>query len=189
MRRMIQVGLGLVAVLVFSIAMTSSASATSFLSSISKAKILSEKVENQVFTTSNGNVECSEAKVEKGETGTAGSEELVQLAEIKYENCLAFGFVPTEISNADYLFLPNGTVHIDKLVRILASNGCETSVPPQLTTGTLYANSGNNIKITNHVSGIKYTANKCTFNGSFTNGTYKGSSESMISGGTLSFMP
>lgn len=187
--RRIQIGLGLIATLMFSVAMTSSASATSFLSSITKAKILLEKVASQVFTTSEGNIECSAAKIEKGETGTAGAEELVQLVEIKYENCLAFGFILTEFSNADFLLLPSNTVHLSKLVKLVSSTGCEISVPPGLYTASKYSNVGKNIKFEPNLTGIHYTANKCTSNGSFTNGTYTGTSEMMIAGGTLSFMP
>lgn len=194
--RKVKLGLALVAALVFGVAMTASASASSFLSTLTKAKLLSEKVENQVFTTEEGTVECSEAKTVKGETGTAGVEEPSQLAEIKYENCLAFGFVPTTLTNADYTFLATGgKSDLNNLIKIVSSNGvggtCEVSVAAKQNLSSVkYTNSGKNIKIEPSITGIKYTASSgCSRPGTFTTGTYKGNTEAMISGGTLSFMP
>ncbi len=194
--RKIKLGLALVAALVFSVAaMTASASASSFLSSVTGAALLSEKVENQVFTTEEGTVECTVAKIVKGVTGTAGAEEASQLAEIKYEKCLAFGFVPTTLTNAHYTFLASGKADLNNLVKIVSSNGlggtCEVSVKAKQNLGTIkYSTVGNNIKIEPTVTGITYTAgSECPKPGTFTTGSYKGNSEAMISGGSLSFMP
>jgi uncharacterized low-complexity protein len=196
--RSIKIGLALVAALVVGVAMTGSASAAlSFLTTLSKAALLSEGVQEQVFKTKAGEVKCNEAKIEAGLTGTAGKEELVQLVEIHYSgkpNCLAFGFVPTELKNADYLFLPDGTVHIDNEIKIVAST-CEVQVPPQLVGSIKYTNTTNsekhtNIKIEPNVTGILYTAKGCTMgNGEFKDGTYTGNAEAMIAGGSISFMP
>lgn len=186
--RNLKSGLALVAALAFSVAMTGTASAESFLSSVSKAKLLSEGVETQVFKTNVGEVKCKEALILAGETGTAGTEEKVQLAEIAYGTCVAFGFVPTTLKNADYLFLPDGTIHIDNEITIV-SNGCEVKVPPQLVGTVMYSNNGNNIKLEPKVEEILYTATSCpSGNGEAKNGEYTGNSEAMIAGGKLSFM-
>lgn len=182
----IKLGLALVAALAFSIAMTASASAASFLSS-AKAKLLSENVAAQVFKTNAGEVKCSEAKIEAGET--TGTEVTVQLAEIHYGKCVAFGFVPTTLKNADYLFEAGGTAKLDNLV-LIVSNGCEVSVPAQKVGTIKYSTNGNNLKLEPAVKGIEYTAAACpSGNGKATNGEYKGNSEAMIAGGTVSFMP
>jgi hypothetical protein len=189
--RTIKMGLALMAVLMFSVAMTaSSASAALSFLATKLEKLLSTKVETQVFSTENGTVECTEANIEGG-TSNDNGEQLFQLALIKYGNCTAFFFVKAEIGLADYLFdAATGLVKIDKLILItVPGNSCETSVPAQ-TDGTVkYDNSGNNILLLPNVSGINYTANGCSHNGSFTNGTYTGNSEAMIANGTLSFMP
>jgi hypothetical protein len=185
--RNLKLSLVLVAALAFSIAMTGTASAESFLSTVSKAKLLSTGVQKQVFTTNAGTIECTEANIVGGETGTAGTEEKVQLAEIAYKGCLAFGFLTT-VKNADYLFLPSGVAHIDSEITI-EGGGCEVKIPPQLIGTVLYKNSGNNIKLEPQVEEILYTSKGCTSgNGESKNGTYTGNSEAMIAGGKLSFM-
>lgn len=190
--RRIKIGLGIAMVLVCSIAMTASSAsaALSFLSTAAKEKLLSTNVKEQIFTTNPGTTTCDAAVILKGETGgTAGAEELSQLAEITYEECTAFGFIPTEISNADYIFLPSGEVHIAKLIKILSA-GCEVSVPAQLVKTVEYSTVGKNIKLEPKVENILYTAAKCpTGNGEAKNGKYTGSSEVMIANGSLSFMP
>lgn len=186
--RSIKLGLALVAALAFSATVTASASAASFISSETKAKLLSEGVQSQVFKTNAGEVKCSEAKIEAGETGTVDLPESVQLAEIHYGNCLAFGFVPTTLKNADYLFLPNGTVHIDSEVTIVGG-GCEVKVPAQSVGTVKYSDNGNNIKIEPNVTGILYTAKSCpSGNGEAKNGTYTGNSEAMIASGAVEFV-
>lgn len=183
----IKLGLGLVAVLVFSIAATATgASAQSFLSS-TVAKLLSEKVATQVFTTEAGVTECSEAVVTAGES--SGTETTEQQATIEYKKCTAFGFISVTISPAEYDFLAGGKVIIEKEITI-TTTGCKVSVPAQEVGTVTYSTSGNNIKLEPNVSGIKYTGSGslCKKTGTFSNGTYTGNSEVMIAGGTLSFM-
>jgi uncharacterized low-complexity protein len=188
--RYIKLGLALVAALVFSVTMAASAfAALSFLSSVSKAKLSSTGVQTQVFKTNAFEMQCSEAKIEAGETAAAGVEATVQLAEVHYSKCLVFGFIPTTFTNFDYLFLPSGTVHLDNTVTLVAS-GCELKWPPQLVGTVKYVNSGNNIKLEPNISSILYTAKSCpSGNGEAKNGTLTGNSEWTISGGKLSFMP
>lgn len=187
MRSIIKLGLGIVAVLVFSIGMTASASASGFLAT-AKEKLLSAKVATQVFKTENGTVECAEAKIEGGESST-GAEAAAQLAFIEYGKCTAFGFVVAKITLADFLFENTGEVEQDNLVKItLSGSSCETSVPAQTVSTVAYDNNGKNILLLPNVLGIVYTASSCTHNGLFSNGTYTGNSETMIANGTLSFM-
>jgi hypothetical protein len=185
--RSIKLGLGIVAVLIFSVAMTASASATAFLSS-AKEKLLSTNVAEQVFVTEAGTTECSKATITAGES--SGAEATEQSATIKYENCKAFGFVEVTISPAEYVFLASGEVHIQKLISI-KTTGCEVSVPAQLVSKVDYVTKGSNLLLEPLVTGILYTGSGalCTKSGTFKTGTYKGHSEAMIAAGTLSFMP
>ncbi len=195
--RKIELGLALVAALVFGVAMTASASASSFLSSVTKAKLLSENVATQVFTTEEGTVECTEVPIEKGETGTAGAEESSLLVSIKFKvtKCIAFGVVATIITEFHYLYLANNELaDLNNLVKIVANTPfgtCEVSIKgKQKLKAVKYSTNGNNIKLEPNVTGITYTAGSgCQKPGTFTNGKYTGNFELMISGGSLSFMP
>jgi hypothetical protein len=186
--RSIKLGLGIVAVLIFSVAMTASASASLAFLSSAKEKLLSANVAEQVFVTEAGTTECSKATITAGES--SGGEATEQAATIKYEGCLAFGFAEVTISPAEYIFLASGEVHIAKLISI-KTIGCEVSVPAQLVGKVDYATKGNNILLEPLVTGILYTGSGtlCSKTGEFKNGTYKGHSEVMIPTGILSFMP
>lgn len=184
--RAIKLGLGLVTVLVFSIAMTASASAAEFLSSKPEA-LLAENVSTQVFKTDQGNVECGKVNILAGTTALKSTD---QLALVDYENCKAFG-APAEISTAHYLFLANGEVHVLKLIHInVPLVGCLISVGIQKTNKVTYKTNGKNLLLEPEVSGISYTAaSGCIPSGSATDGTYKGHLEVMIPNGTVSFDP
>jgi hypothetical protein len=184
--RSIKLGLALVAALAFSVAMTASASAASFLAS-GKEALLTAKVAKQVFKTREGTVECSEAKIVKGES-TAG-ETTSQEAEIEYKKCLAFGAIPTELKNALYNFLASGSTHIKNTIKIVSS-GCTVVVGPQSVSSVGYKTVGNNIELIPKVTGIAYKGeNGCPQVGTFADGEYTGNSEVMTASGKLSFMP
>lgn len=185
-KRSVKLSLGLVAALVVCIAMTASASASSFLSS-AKEKLLAENVATQVFTTEAGTAECAKASVTAGES--SGAEATQQSVTIKYEGCKTFGFVEVTISPAEYVFTAEGEVFISKSMSI-KTTGCEVSVPAQSLHKVDYATKGNNLLLEPLVTGIEYTAagSACSKTGTFSNGTYKGHSEVMIAHGTLSFM-
>lgn len=185
----LKLGIALVAALVFAFAATASASATGFLTTVSKAAILSTKEKVQIFTTNEGTVECSKLAT-TGTTGNTGEEAASQKAVVKYESCTAFGFVEVNISPADYNFLSNGEVEIEKVIDIeVPLIGCKVEVPAQKVKSVAYSNSGSNILLTPNVKEIHYTATGgCSDDGSFTNGTYTGTSEVMIASGTVSFM-
>lgn len=185
--RSIKLGLGLMAALAFSIAMTASASAASFLSS-AKEKLLSTKVATQQFVTDQGTVECTGATITAGES--SGAEATEQAATISYSGCKAFGFVNVDISPAKYVFLASGEVHQQTVTITVLGLGCTLTVPTQLVNKVDYATKGNNIELEPLVTGIVYSGGSgCSPSGLLTNGTYKGKSESMIANGTLSFMP
>jgi hypothetical protein len=187
---LLKLGVGIVAALMLSIAMTASASAAEFLAS-KVEKLLAEKVSTQVFVTHAGTVECNTVNILAGTTALQSAE---QLALVDYEKCTAFGFIEVTISPAHYTFLANGTVHILKLIKIFTrANGCEVSVPVQSTNKVDYKTNGNNILIEPLVTGILYTQNaNCAGHGQGSllhNGTYKGHLEVMIPNGTLKFDP
>jgi hypothetical protein len=181
----IKLGLSLIAALVFSVAMTTSASAQSFLSS-AKEKLLSTNVAKQVFVTEAGTTECTKAPITSG--NSSGMETTEQTATVKYEGCTAFGFAEVTISPVEYTFRANGEVLIDKISFV--TTGCEVSVPAQTVSKVDFATKGSNILLEPLVTGILYTATGsfCAKTGEFKNGTYKGHSEVMIATGSLSFM-
>lgn len=186
--RSVKVGVVLLAATAFSVVTTTSASATGvFLSSIENAALLSEKIATQTFATNEGSVECQKAKVK----GDALSAENAQAVEVDYESCTAFGFVGVSISVAHYDFKAGGSLEIESPITIeVPLTGCVVTVPAQTVSSVAYATEGNNIKLTPNATSIHYEANgACVEEGSFGNGTYKGSSEWMIAGGTLGFMP
>lgn len=181
-----KVAIAIAAVLAFGIATAASASAKSFLAS-AKEKLLSTKVAKQVFTTEAGTSECGKAAITAGESSTTETTE--QTATIQYEECRSFGFVETTFSPVEYDFEADGEVEILKTISIKAI-GCEISVPPQSVNSIDYQTAGSNLLLEPLVTGILYTAtgSTCAKTGEFKNGTYKGHSEAMIAGGTLSFM-
>jgi hypothetical protein len=184
--RSIKLGLALVVALVFGVAMTASASATSFLSS-AKEKLLSTNVADQVFVTEAGTTECTKAPITAGES--SGTETTEQKATIKYESCTAFKIAEVTISPAEYAFQADGEVEILKLISIKVT-GCEVSVPAQTVSKVDYATKGSNILLEPLVTGILYTASGslCAKTGEFKNGTYKGHAEVMTASGSLSVM-
>lgn len=184
--RKIKLGLGLIAMLAFGIAMTATASAASFLSS-AKEKLLYTNVSEQAFVTEAGTAECSNEAVTAGES--AGAETTEEDVTVQYSGCTAFGFLEATISPAEYGLSTEGEVFIKKLISI-KTIGCEVSVPAQSVNKMDYATKGNNLLFEPLISGIEYTVSGsvCAKTGAFANGTYKGHSEMMIAHGTLSYM-
>jgi hypothetical protein len=188
----LKLGFGLAATLTVGVAMTASASAASFLASITGVKLLSEKVANQVFTTEEGKIECAKETITKSEETHAGVESARQLIKVKYETCIAFGLIEPTISEAEYNFLANGSVELVNPIKVLGSiRPCEVVFAKQLVKTVEYSTNGHNIKVSPAVSGLKYTANaSCAHPGSFSNGLFSGTSEWMIpNNGLLIFMP
>jgi hypothetical protein len=188
---LLKLGVGIVAALMLSIAMTASASAAEFLSNKAGEKLLAEKVATQVFKINAGEVKCNTVNILAGTTVAKSTK---QLALVDYEKCTAFGFIEVRISKAHYLFLASGLVHISQLIKIFTpANGCEVSVPKQTIHGVTYKNNAakTNIIVEPNVSNIEYTQNaRCAGGeGTFTNGTYSGNLEVMIKTGTVSFDP
>jgi hypothetical protein len=98
------------------------------------------------------------------------------------------------ISPATYLFTSHGQVHIENTITIKATTPfgeCHITVPPQTVGTVAYSNApGGKIKLTPNVSGIKYsTTNSFLCGAAGENGTYKGSSEVGVEGGSLTFDP
>jgi hypothetical protein len=191
--RNIKLTVGLIAALSFSIAMTASASASSFLSS-GRAKLLSENVSPQKFVfPSFGSLECAKAAVTAGES--PGHETSEQLVVIHYEECAFITFNPATFGPVDYVFLANGLAHISKLVRItIFPIECEIVLPAQLVSKFGYKTVGHNLSVEPEVEEkLLYTVHGINGHpcqeGTFSNGIYKGHFELMIPGLFLAFMP
>jgi hypothetical protein len=144
--------------------------------------------EDDVFTVNAGTVKCTEASYSGTQNATTTSAVSVVP---KYTGCTAFGFVnaPIDVVDCEYEFTATTTtLHIRNVpnktckITVTAFN-CHVSLGAQTLTGITYDNAGSektrDVTATANISNIKYTQESKSFpgctNGTFTNGTYKGS--------------
>jgi hypothetical protein len=175
------IGMTLVAML----ALSGVASAHNF--NATKAGALS-RVSNtpQVFKTGAGSeVTCSTDAV----TGSAVSgNSLHQLVDISYSGCKVLGFVNAEVSLAQYLLSADLLALLENTVIINIPFVCHITVKPQhFPTGLLFTNKGSNLVETTHVSGIKSEGSGSECGTVSSTGTYTGTTEVAVAGGTLSW--
>jgi hypothetical protein len=182
-----------VAVLALSAIAASSASAAEAQFTYSATGTLVGSAENhQTFTTNGGTVTCSNAAT----TGTIAKILFTQQhVTVKYGGpCTAFGFATVDISDATYLFTAKTgeNVHVLNTISItptfFGASMCTVSVGPQTLSTVDYANVGTTkVTVNATVAGIKYTTTggggSCGSVGTFSNGTYTGSSIIERSGG------
>lgn len=183
--RRTKVAFGLVTMLVFGLAATATAFAAPFFSSTAIEKLLSEKVEMQIFNTEAMTIECTKATITAGQSSLETTEQAVT---VKYEGCTAFGFLEVTVSPAEYIFFANENVAIVKNITIVTA-GCEVVIKKELVTKATYVTKGANIHLTPAVK-IKAVAAGavCTKVGPV-NGEYKGNLEFMIPLGKMAFTP
>ena len=176
-------GLAFVAVLALGALSATAASAAEFHSEAAHTILDGSQPvgEDDVWTFNAGTVKCTSATY----SGTQSSATTASLSvKPTYSGCTAFGFVNTPVHWECVLFF-NGSrlVWWFCIIEVTAFN-CTVKVAPQeLPNGVTYDNAGSgtsrDITATFNLSGIKYTQESKAFpgctNGTFTNGTYKGS--------------
>jgi hypothetical protein len=187
MRYIGAVGLAAMATLALLSAVAGTASAETTMFFASKTGNLSAaKVKTQVFVFEAGTVECAAAKITAGEAIEGLAED--QKVKIKYESCVAFGFVSATFSEVEYF------IGADKLTKILkpftiTATGCTVSVPEQmrLEYNGPWANKEKAVEWVPQAKGIEYSDSGalCAKVGTFANGTATGTMEIVLAGGTL----
>ena len=202
MRSIKMVGLAVVAVLAFSAMAAASASAEKFIASAAGLKFTGKSNGTQIFTDKSGAtpIECTEVKPEGTNAAVETTEEKVNT---NYSSCKA-SIASATISTAFYTFLTNGSSMGVNGVSILttpititvAALKCKIVVAAGQTfagTGEIaYSNNtASTIEVKSKVTGI---ASEVTEAGSSlcgkageknTTGTYTGSGELGLQGGTL----
>jgi hypothetical protein len=181
-RKMIITGLFATIVAAFAVTATP-ALAHEFTASQSKGIIQDKNTTNHIFALSAGNeVKCTQEK----SIGIVQTEKSATSKEtVLYSGCEAFGFA-AQISQVKYEFKAENTVAVENEVIItVPSQGCEVKVPTagNSNLGTItYNNNTQNgtIELVANVTGITSTGSGTGIlcpKGTFTTGTYKGTSD------------
>jgi len=194
MRNLKVLGLAFVAVLAMSAVVASAASAAKFnANSGGEDVIVHAKGSNHKFTTNAGAINCETATF----LGTGFITPPTSTLDVSpsYGGCeflLVLG-VAVEMNGCTYHFnepqstgnpaVFTGTVNVvcpvtegvEDKIRFSAA-GCTVTVGSQSNLGTVtYTNEGGVVHVEANITGIKYTqSGTCLPNGTFTNGTYKG---------------
>jgi hypothetical protein len=181
---------GVLAVVAFALCAIGAANASAATFTASATGSLSGKATaTQVFTTSAGEVKCSNAATSGTIASTASTEQHVTVV---YGSCTAFGF-PVHISPATYLFTADGTVHIKNTITLEVTvpflPDCHITVGSQTVGSVVYANlAGGKMSITPNITGITYTTTGGSCGSGGNNGTYKGANEvERVGGGSISW--
>ena len=184
-------GLCLALVAILAVGLTAAvASAHEFESSVN-GNLFPDGNSTQTFKTGSGPaVECGKVDIEEGKA-TTGTQNSI-LVGIGYLNCKVkvsiFSFEAT-VSLAKYKFLASGLAHLENLVLIsVPVAGCSIDVPAQNNLEHVaYLNvPTNGVTIDALVSGIDSigSGGECG-TGLSSNGTYTGSTETLVAGGTI----
>jgi hypothetical protein len=167
------------------------ASAAEFTASAT-GNLVGKALENQVFTTNGGTIQCSTAASKGPLTSTAAKDWHLT---IFLSGCSAFGFASVDIVELTFTFTSIRRVHLTASLiftpTLFGTSLCTLTMAPQELGSVEYANSGtSNVKITPNISGIVYTSSGGSCGSSGSNGTFKGASEvSREGGGTVRFDP
>jgi hypothetical protein len=137
----------------------------------------------QKFKTSAGTIECTTA------TGSGEVKETKMVAHkevITYGGCSGFG-VDLTISAGHFEFNANGSEKLESRITISSESlTCKVYLEPQTMNGLSYANSSGKVTVTASVTGIHYvpTGEECGSKEG-TNGSYTGSIQAELEGGTV----
>jgi hypothetical protein len=188
-RKLKALGLAFVAILALGVLSASAASAAEIHSEQAHTIIDGSQpvAEDDVYTFNAGTVKCTEASYSGTTTSATSSEVSLTPA---YSGCTAFGFVNAKIDiEIECTFrlrwgIPPFRISCTKFTIKITAFNCHVSMGTQdINSGVTYDNAGSgssrDITATLNLSGIKYTQESKSFpgctNGTFTNGTYKGS--------------
>jgi len=137
----------------------------------------------QKFKTSGGTIECTSVTG----TGEVKTTKMTTHKEVlTYSGCSGFGVI-IKVSPADFEFNANGSAKLENQVIVSSESlTCEVLIEPQTLTSIGYANSSGKVTATASVTGIHYipTGGVCGSKEG-TNGTYSGSIQGELVGGTV----
>jgi hypothetical protein len=174
-----------------SLAAVASASAHEFVAN-KTGTLKGVSTNHQKFKTSSGTVEClketSEGKIESTKSET-------NIEKVKYEECTAFGFVVSKVSEAEFEFNAAGTATVrNKIVlEIEAAEPCTITINKGtantgLKTVTYKNVAGGTMTVEAAVKGITYTTSGGECGSAGTNGEYSGNTKAELIGGTIEWV-
>ncbi len=179
MRHLKNLGVILIALVAVSAIAATAASASNFTYS-EEGELTSEATTNQVFTAG-GEVVC---KTAAGVGPIGGFEFEEQELEVAYSECKAYGVATVHTTPAQLLLTADRTVHLLNTITItitktLLTNHCTITVTPQTVAGGVdFINTEGHIDVVKTETGLAYhsTGSPCPAAGTYTDGTYTGSS-------------
>jgi hypothetical protein len=174
------------AVLALSAIGAANASAATFTASAT-GTLTGKATTTQTFTTNAGQVKCTTVETSGTIVSTASAEQEITDT---YKNCTAFGFASVHTTQMTKLITADGTVHLLNTVTInVTGAGCTQTLKPQTFNWVTYTNSGTKRGIHYQFTGIHYVGSGgICGSGTFTNGTFVGSSEQeRVGGGSISW--
>jgi hypothetical protein len=145
-------------------------------------KTKSKQANTQILKTSAGTIECTTVSG-TGEMSEAKS--VTHKEVLTYSNCTGFG-TSIKVSAAHFEFNANGSARLEKTVDVTPeAAGCEVLIEPQTLETLSYTNTSGKLMASASVTKIhtKGTGGLC--GGENTTGTYSGSLEGEIEGGTV----
>jgi hypothetical protein len=162
------------------------ASAAQFTAS-STGSISGKATTTQVFTTSSGSLKCT-AAAGSGTVSSLASTELHST--IKWSGCTFLGFAVVEVSPATVRFTASGQVDLLNAITIsIPLAGCSVTIPAQTFSATSWSNIVSKLRAIKNWVGIHYNSTGGICGSPGTNGTFIGSEDYELVGGTLSFDP
>ncbi|MGD0452466.1 MAG: hypothetical protein ABSB69_02610 [Solirubrobacteraceae bacterium] len=145
-------------------------------------KTKSKGTNGQIFKTSAGTIEC---------TAVSGTGEMTETKSVThkevltYSECSGFG-MGIKVTAAHFEFNANGSARLEKTVYVTPEGaGCEVLIEPQTLENVSYTNSSGKVTASAAVSKIhsKGTGGDC--GGENTTGSYSGSIQGEVEGGTV----
>jgi len=167
-------------------AMSVSASEHEFVASAS-GKVTSKSTGTQVFKAGGTKVECTSAT---GEGSVTEGKQTTNKEVIKYSGCTGSGIGKVTIGTVHFEFNANGSAKIENEVVVTPESGsCHVIIPAQSAESVTYSNeSGGKVMATSKITKIaSYGTGGSCGTEEETSGTYSGSIEAELSGGTLSW--
>ncbi len=177
------------AVCAVSVAVASSASAATEFHASKTGELKGTQLNTQKFKTNGGTVECTKAATSGTVTTLLAQRQLVT---VEYTGCTAFGLAATVSLAKFVLDATNGSSAVENSIVINVPVGaCTVTVSPS-GNGTLkaitYKNSAGKIIEESAVTGITYTSSGGVCGTSGANGTYTGTNDVELVGGTISWV-
>jgi hypothetical protein len=145
-------------------------------------KTKSKSLNGQIFKTTAGTIECSTV------TGTGEMPEAKSVTHkevLTYSECFGFG-MGIKVTAAHFEYNANGSARLEKTVFVTPEGaGCEVLIEPQTLESIAYTNASGKVTAAANVSKIHSRGTGGVCGGENTTGTYTGSIQGEVEGGTL----